>query len=184
MADLTMQTAQERIDHLTKKADRLRVELESVERDIGAVKRTIEIFSPPPPPKRVRTQEYLNVNADELRGKRLEEALIYIAERNNGVINSRAARYLLIDAGVLRGQPATTSHALSTELRESERFERITRGKYKLVLQVLDTDVELKNDGNLVANEEDADGENLSDADIYAAIDSEEDDDTDAIAGF
>ena len=45
----------------------------------------------------------LDISLDELRGKSLDDALIYIAERNAGVLPSSAARGLLVEAGVLTG---------------------------------------------------------------------------------
>lgn len=178
MSDLTMQAAQDRIEQLTKRAERLRSELASVERDIGALQRTIAIFNPAPP-TRVRTQEYLNVDPDELRGKRLEEALIFIAERNKGFINSRAARYVLVDAGVLRGKPATTSHALSTELRDSEKFERLARGKYRLALQPDEADQPKIRPANEEARAE----VELDTEEIMEAIEAEEEESSTAAGG-
>ena len=80
MTNLTTPNAHDRIEQLTARRNKLRDELNNVEQDISVLQRAIEIFNPSPP-KRVRKQEYLNVDTAELNGKRLEEALIYIAKQ-------------------------------------------------------------------------------------------------------
>ena len=75
----------------------------------------------------------LNVSTDELRDKSLDEALVYIAERNEGVVPSTAAREVLIAAGVLKG--SQVGNRLWAALDRSERFEREAKGRYRLVTE-------------------------------------------------
>ena len=91
---------------------------------------TLELFQPPAP-KRVRRQTALDISPDDLRGKSLDDALIFIAERNAGVLPSTAARELLVDAGVLVG--SQVGNTLWNALDRSERFERESKGRYRLV---------------------------------------------------
>ena len=74
---------------------------------------------------------HLDISPDELRGKPLEDALIFIAERNDGILPSTAARELLVEAGALRGNQ--TGNALWLALDRSERFARESKGRYRLV---------------------------------------------------
>ena len=73
----------------------------------------------------------LDILPDELRGSPLEDALIFIAERNDGILPSTPARELLVEAGVLRGNQ--TGNALWLALDRSDRFTRESKGRYRLV---------------------------------------------------
>ena len=55
-----------------------------------------------------------------------------IASRNDGIVHSRSARPVLIDAGVLRGNGDTASHTLCTMLTNSQFFTKVSIGKYRL----------------------------------------------------
>ncbi|MCY4602290.1 MAG: hypothetical protein OXF27_20495 [Acidobacteria bacterium] len=117
------------LENLERKRERLAASLHEVTCVIEVLKKTIEHFDPTSK-RRVVRQEVLNVDADELRGKSLEDALIYVAKRNDGIVRSSSVRPLLVESGVLRVKQ--TSHALSVALRTSEYFESVTRGKYRL----------------------------------------------------
>ena len=80
--------------------------------------------------KRARASEFLSVTEDELRSMGVEEALVLIAKRNAGLVSSGPARKLLEDAGVLKG--SQTSNRLWQVFQDSERFEQVRRGQYKL----------------------------------------------------
>ena len=130
MHEITEQKIQNEIKGLQDKADRLKLTLSEIEHAIESLMGTLQHFNPEPK-RYARKQPALNVNIEELAGKNLEEALIYIAESNKDQLNSRAVRPLLIEAGVLRGNQ--TSHTLWSHISESDRFEQIARGIYRLV---------------------------------------------------
>ena len=130
--DFNLKSVQQEIATLDKRIARLQAKLDAAKRDRDALLRTVKYFSPAPLPKKSR-HAALNVDPDEIRGKDLEQALLFIAEHNDGVIVSNQVRPVLVEAGQLRGQPNTTSHALCTWLTESPRFERTGVGRYRLV---------------------------------------------------
>ena len=130
MPDITMNSIQKEIDALTRKIDRLCATLKNAERSRDALKLTLEHFQPEQKQKRRRTVA-LDVSSDELRDKSLDEALIYIARRNDGVVPSTAAREVLIEAGVLKG--SQVGNRLWAALDRSELFEREAKGQYRLV---------------------------------------------------
>ena len=96
---------------------------------------TLQYFSPKDSPlKKIKRDELLNVKADELTGMAIEEALVFIAEKNNGVVTSSPARKVLVEAKILNG--SQTSNRLWQVFQESEKFEQVQRGKYKLRFHV------------------------------------------------
>ena len=75
-----------------------------------------------------------SLEVDNLRGMRLEEALVTYAECHGAEINSYDARPFLIDAGLLRGESRSTSSQLYEALSNSKRFEQSDRkGRWRLV---------------------------------------------------
>ena len=123
----------------------IEMELASIEKRIASHKRilttlqdkhdglsmTLRHFAPKESViKKTRASELLNVTTDELRGMGIEEALVLIARKNTGLVSSGPARKLLEDAGVLKG--SQTSNRLWQVFQESERFEQVRRGQYKL----------------------------------------------------
>ena len=140
MPELSTHSAREEIDRLNRRIERLRTALDKTEQTRDAMLKTVEYFSENNvKPRRRRVQ--ININIEELRGKRIEEALIYIAERSGGEVRSGHVRPLLADAGILRG--TQISHALSSALRMSDRFESVSRGLYRLI-----GELEEKEDGD------------------------------------
>ena len=115
---------------LKKKRDRLSASLQETTSLIGNLQNTLEHFSPKSK-KRVPKVEMLKIDPDALRGKSLDDVLVYLAEQNDGIVKNYAVRPLLVDAGILRGK--RPEHALSVALRNSERFESVSRGQFKLV---------------------------------------------------
>ena len=132
MPDITMKAIQNEIDALTQRMDKLRATLENAELHRDALQLTLEHFQPAQKQKRRRTTTF-DVSPDELRDKSIDEALVYIAERNKGVVPSTAARKVLIEAGVLKGRQV--GNQLWAALDRSERFEREERGRYRLVTE-------------------------------------------------
>ena len=132
MPDITMKAIQNEIDALTRRMDRLRATLENAELRRDALQLTLEHFQPAQKQKRRRATT-LDVSPDELRDKSIDEALVYIAERNKGVVPSTAARKVLVEAGVLKGRQV--GNQLWAALDRSERFEREEKGRYRLVTE-------------------------------------------------
>ena len=130
MCDITEKSIREKMESLAKKIERLQALLEAATRERDALSMTLAIFQPPPP-KSVQRKMSLDVSPDELRGKALNDALIIIAERNDGVLPSTPAREMLVEAGVLRG--SQTGNALWLALDRSKRFTRESKGRYRLV---------------------------------------------------
>ena len=128
-------TVQHKLCSLLKKKERLSAQIEMLDVDIVACERVLKIVSPRPT-RRTPPLPSL-VGADQLLGMSIEEALVFVAKHHDGQINTYQARPFLIDAGVLRGEPARTSRLLNDVLRRSKRFERSDgngkRGKWHLI---------------------------------------------------
>lgn len=77
--------------------------------------------------------EVLGVEADEIRGLSVLDAAVLIAERNGGVLQSTPARELMEIAEVIDPKRKAKSGILYNQLSNSERFESIGRGEYRLV---------------------------------------------------
>ena len=132
MSDIiTMIAIQEEIDKLTRKVDRIRTTLKEVERRRDALAITLQHFLKPSPTTKRRRVTMLEVEPAELQGKTLDEALIYIAEQNGGIVPSTAARHVLTEAGVLTGRQI--GNRLWVALDRSDRFERVAKGRYRLL---------------------------------------------------
>lgn len=75
-----------------------------------------------------------------LSSKSLEDALVYLAEKNRGILNSYQARPVLVEAGLLKGSPGTTSSRLYDTLSSSQYFEPLgdKKGRWRLVTYDID----------------------------------------------
>ena len=131
MPDITMHALQAEIDTLKRKVDRLRATLEDAEQRRDALALTLHHFQEPSPPTKRRRATTLDVEPAELQGRTLAEALIYIAEQNDGIVPSTAARQVLTDAGVLTG--SQIGNRLWAALDSSDRFVRESKGRYRLL---------------------------------------------------
>ena len=130
MCDITEKSIREKMESLSRKIERFQNALNAAVRERDALATTLEVFQPAKP-KRTSRRMVLDIAHDELHGRTLEEALIFIAERNDGILPSTQARELLMAAGVLRGNQ--TGNALWLALDRSERFTRESKGRYRLV---------------------------------------------------
>ena len=130
MPDISADTIRAKVESLARKIERLQDALTTAQQEHAALLLTLGLFQPPAP-KRTRRQTALDISPDDLRGKSLDDALILIAERNAGVLPSTAARELLVDAGVLVG--LQVGNTLWNALDRSERFVRESKGRYRLV---------------------------------------------------
>ena len=133
MCDINEKLIREKMESLSRTIERLQKTVDDAQRKRDALALTLQVFQPAPPKRTSRTAA-LDISADELRGRPLEEALIFIAERNDGVLPSTPAREVLIEAGVLRG--LQTGNALWLALDRSERFTRESKGRYRLLDEV------------------------------------------------
>ena len=131
--ELTMESVTDAIQALDKQIERWESRLADARRKRDALKLTADYFSPATATTLRRRRSGLNVDPDAVRGMDLEQALLFIAEHNNGIVINSEARPILVEAGVLRGKQSTVSHTLCRALAESPRFSRETNGRYRLV---------------------------------------------------
>lgn len=116
--------------YLGAKVERLARQHAEAKRQYTAVVTSLELLASGPNSTRRKTE--LQVKASEVVGKKLKEALRYIAEKCDGAIHVTPVRKLLIEAKVLRnGQSG--SNRISSVLIEMPEFKRISRGKYRLI---------------------------------------------------
>ena len=137
MEEMTMETARSKLESLNKKVDRAQTNLQDLIKKRDSLKVTIELFTGTPV-RRSRNSKTvdLGVEPEELRDMHIREAVVYIAEQNEGILLSTPARKLLEDAGILNGRQ--NGHALWNAIQESERFDKVGRGKYQLKVNDVD----------------------------------------------
>lgn len=83
------------------------------------------------PKKRREPAGLLRVHPEEFLGLTLEDSVLLIADRNNGVVESTPANNLLREAGILPDDNRARTR-LYHYLSNSPRFERVDRGVYRL----------------------------------------------------
>lgn len=74
-----------------------------------------------------------------LRGLTQTEALVYIAENNNGMLRVTDARDIFVEARLARGKPRNVPGHIHHLLRNSDRFEYVEPGVFRLVPQEVGT---------------------------------------------
>ena len=126
MKTLTMESIKFDVESLDKKIERLKTSLAAATSQRAALMLVIDRYTEKTN-KPVMRNENPGIDPDELRGMKMEEALIRIAENNGGHLNSTTARALLQEAGVLTGSQC--GHTLWNALQSSEHFEKVGRGK-------------------------------------------------------
>lgn len=109
-------------EKLQIKRDKLREQLEEVEKEFAAVSTTLKLMGLPTP----------GLSNLDLSGKSHLEALITISKASNDVLVVKTARRLMTRAGLFKN-PKNASSVLFTALSRSDRFESIGKGKYKLL---------------------------------------------------
>jgi len=71
--------------------------------------------------------------ARKLQGLKQYEALRRIAEENEGhIVNASEARDILIAAGLVHGKPRNAGSHLYNLLKDSEEFEKVSPGNFRL----------------------------------------------------
>ncbi len=127
----------EEVSRLQEIRARLEAKVERLSRQYGEAKKqhesvvtALELLADPST-KGFRESE-IRIEIGEVQGKTLKQALLYVAEKCGGTLKVTPARKFLIDADVVRnGQSG--SNRINTALMEMAEFERIRRGKYRLV---------------------------------------------------
>lgn len=115
------------------KREELRAVLDGAQADLDALDRIEAMLLKESPS--LAASEVLGVQPDEIRGLSVLDAAILIAERNDGVLQSTPARELMEIAEVIDPKRKAKSGILYNQLSNSERFESIGRGEYRLVLE-------------------------------------------------
>lgn len=118
---------------LDGKIARLKARLAETQKQREALSGTLDYFYPKKTAQK-RSALQIVVNPDELRSKTLDQALLHIAELNDGTVVSTSAREALMEAGILRGNQATASAALCDALSSSDQFRRESKGRYVLIV--------------------------------------------------
>jgi hypothetical protein len=80
----------------------------------GSLEKTVGVFS-----------------AGNLRGMSHTQAVVAIAKNNGGVVKAQDAKRLMIQAGVMRDTKNST-HMVHNAIINSDRFDRIGRGEFRL----------------------------------------------------
>ena len=86
MAETT--AIENKLSSLQQRHNKLSEQLEAVEVDINACQRVLKMLNP----ALKKANGSLDVSSDELRGMDLDAALLYIANRHNGEINTYQVR--------------------------------------------------------------------------------------------
>lgn len=122
------------IYHLIGKlrADKKRIEeqVREIDANIEAAKRTLHLLrenSNVTGP----ASSVIPISAAELVGKSQLQALITIAEKNDGVVSVKDAKHILLDAGIMHN-PKTAYQQITAILIKNKRFEWAATGKYRL----------------------------------------------------
>ena len=119
---------------LAAKVERLTRSLGEAKRQYDAIVTSLELLDPLPSARRGQPAS-IGVSVDELSGKNLKDALLYIAEKSDGILRVTQARRLLVEAEIVRpGQSG--SNRVNAILGEMHRqFQRIPdrKGRYRLI---------------------------------------------------
>lgn len=111
-------------EKLLIKRDKLKEQLNEVEKEFDAVHTTLKLMGLPTP-------GMSNLN---LAGKTHLEALIEIARANAGLLVVKTARRLMTRANMFTN-PKNASSVLFTAISRSGKFQSIGKGKYELIEQ-------------------------------------------------
>lgn len=117
-----------RIAGYNREIDRLQKALDDAKARRAGLRITLEEYSLQ---GRVDALAATPEDLEAIRGKSLRQALIILAERHDGVLDSTAARRALEAAGVVEA-PMKPNH-LYRELKLLPRFKQTARGKYVLL---------------------------------------------------
>jgi hypothetical protein len=127
---VSFETLTELSKKLEEKRDRLQHHLSEVIKDLDSVNNTLRLLKAN---KLTPESEivFIEVPAEELKGKTIDDALVTVAERNGGSLRVRLAKNLLVKAEMLAKKNAAAS--VYTSIGRSERWEKVDSGVYKLL---------------------------------------------------
>ena len=129
MSGTPLTTVEERLNELTRERDKLQARLACIDGMLPAFKTVLEACAEASP-----LSQNGPIDADNRTRVSLEEALISIAESQSGELNSYNTRPMLVDSGLLRGEPRSISTQLYEALSASDRFEAMeTKGRWRLI---------------------------------------------------
>jgi hypothetical protein len=126
---------------LRRKVEELKKPVVQAEEDLRNVIGTIAIYERNPRLLEIRLRDAANITDNvstekpvlSLRGMTHTQAVLAIAKRNGGIIKAQDAKQLMIHAGVMRDTKNST-HMVHNAIINSDRFERIGRGEFRLKL--------------------------------------------------
>ena len=111
-------------EKLQIRRDKLKEQLDEVEKEFTAVSTTLKLMGLPTP----------GMSNLTLTGRTHLDALIEIAKANNGILIVKTARRLMARANMFTN-PKNASSVLFTAISRSGKFESMGKGKYKLIEQ-------------------------------------------------
>lgn len=111
-------------EKLLIKRDKLKEQLNEVEKEFEAVSTTLKLMGLPTP----------GMSNLTLAGKTHLEALIEIAKANGDVLVVKTARRLMTRAGLF-GNPKNASSVIFTAISRSGKFKPLSKGRYELMEQ-------------------------------------------------
>ncbi len=111
-------------EKLLIKRDKLKEQLNEVEKEFEGVSTTLKLMGLPTP----------GMSNLTLAGKTHLEALIEIAKANGNLLVVKTARRLMTRAGLF-GNPKNASSVLFTAISRSGKFKALSKGKYELIEQ-------------------------------------------------
>lgn len=124
----TVDELSEVVRKLRLEQERLEKEIAMIEKHVRAVETTISLLKRTGQPKEPAAQ---GRPASDLQGKTLLDALIHISSRTGGLLKVSEARRLMQEAGLLKN-PKNALSILYTVMNRSGKFEKVTRGEYRL----------------------------------------------------
>ena len=113
---------------LEKRIDKLRETLTETEKTRDAIEHTLNYYTAPP--SKPLSVSHQDVDPDNIRDMKLKEAVLYLAERNNGEFHSSTGRELIVAAGVIKD--IHSRQAIYQLLSDWSLFEKVRRGVYKI----------------------------------------------------
>jgi len=118
-----------KLNNLRERREELAEQLARVDVELSAFNAVLDACS-----GEVQASDDSSSIAPSLRDVSLEDALIAVAEENEGFFDGYYNKQPLVDAGLLVGEPSAVSQKLYETLSKSERFEKADkRGKWKLL---------------------------------------------------
>ena len=123
-------------EKLRRRVEMAQQALEEVERKIGAMAAAVRAY-----------REYHNIPQEEagvddalrerFQNLSTKDALIQIAQERGGVLEGKEACQILVRAGMCKDLRNASGSVYATFNRYPDLFEKVARGKYRLVLQTI-----------------------------------------------